>query len=743
MINHDQMITIFHVEVKGSSQPMKQLVQNMRNGITDIIEVPIPNVRPGTALVKTVVSLVSSGTERMIAEFAEKNLLEKARSRPDLVKQVVEKSRRDGIIQTAETVLNRLDQSLYLGYSSAGTILELGEDMADFRIGDRVSCAGSGHAVHAEYAVIPKNLLTKIPDSVDFESAAFTTVGAIALHGFRLAEPQIGDRVAVIGLGLLGMLSVQIARVAGCKVFGIDLDPERVDMCKNIGIEASTRGDSPSVGLAYTNGNGFDIILICADSRSNDPIELAGNLARSRARIIAVGAVGLEIPRKLYYEKELTLLVSRSYGPGRYDQNYEEKGIDYPPGYVRWTEGRNFSAFLDLIADQKITLHPLITHRYPIQNGAEAYQLIKNKSDSNYLGVILTYDSNDQGSQSNRRVRLNHKKSLSVSTSKLRIGVLGAGNYANAVFLPAIKNDPHTELVAIASANGLSARQTGSKFKFQYAASDENEIYKDPDIDAVVILTRHNMHSTQVVNALGNGKHVFCEKPIVISEQELDEVSSVYQDSESRQLTVGYNRRFSPFISTIKNKFLNRSEPIFINYRINAGYLPKDHWLHDPLQGGGRLVGEVCHFIDLCVFLVGLVPVSTTASAMADSNKYYQDNLAITLEFGDGSIAVIEYVANGSKIQSKEQIEIFYCGKSSIIDDFRSLILFEDNKKSENRSYLRQEKGHKEIWSSFVNGILESKDPIIPYDQIWGVSKSTFRILETLRTRQRTSIPPY
>ena len=319
----------------------------------------------------------------------------------------------------------------------------------------------------------------------------------------------------------------------------------------------------------------------------------------------------------------------------------------------------------------------------------------------------------------------------------LKIGVLGAGNYANAVFLPAIKKDPHTEFVAIASANGLSAQQTGSKFNFQYATSDEAEIYDNPDIDAVVILTRHNMHSTQVISALRHGKNVFCEKPLVISEQELVEVSTVYQNSPSQHLIVGFNRRFSPFITSIKNQLLNRSEPIFINYRVNAGYLPKDHWLHDPLQGGGRLIGEGCHFIDLCVYLVGMVPVNGTASAMADSNKYMQDNIAITLEFGDGSIAVIEYVANGSKIQSKEQIEIFYCGKSFIIDDFRSLTFFDENKKSENRSHLRQEKGHKEIWSAFVNSILGSKDAIIPYDQIWAVSKSTFQILETCAIKSK------
>ena len=731
------------MEEKGISQPMKQLVQNMRNGITGVVDIPVPKVRPGTALVKTAVSLVSTGTERMIAEFAEKSLLGKARSRPDLVRQVLDKTRRDGIVTTVETVFNRLDQSMYLGYSSAGTILELGEDMVGFQIGDRVSCAGSGHAVHAEYAVIPKKLLTKIPDSVDLESAAFTTVGSIALHGFRLAEPQIGDRVAVVGLGLLGLLSVQIAKAAGCKVFGIDLDPQRVELCKRSGIEASIREDSLVDGLSFTDGEGFDIILICADSRSNDPVELAGSIARLRARIIAVGAVGLDIPRKVYYEKELTLLVSRSYGPGRYDPTYEEKGIDYPPGYVRWTEGRNFSAFLVLIADQKIDLHTLITHRYLIENGADAYQLIKNKSGEAYLGVLLTYPSYDQVSQPNRRIRINPKKFPAGNTGSLRIGVLGAGNYANAVFLPAIKSDPHTELVAIVSANGLSARQTGSKFNFRYAASDEDEIYKDPDIDAVVILTRHNMHCTQVINALRKGKHIFCEKPLVISEQELDVVSGVYQDSESLQLTVGYNRRFSPFITSIKDQLLNRSEPIFINYRINAGFLPQDHWLHDPLKGGGRLVGEGCHFIDLCTFLVGMVPLSGTACAMADSNKYLQDNLAVTLEFCDGSIAAIEYLANGSKIQSKEQIEIFYCGKTFIIDDFRSLIIFDEKKRSEKRSLLRQEKGHKEIWGAFVSSVLGSKDPIIPYDQIWGASKTTFQILETLRTRQRFTIPPF
>ena len=415
---------------------MKQLLQNMRDGKALVAEVPAPAVRRGTALVATAASLVSAGTERMVVEFAEKSLVGKARSRPDLLRQVLDKARREGLLPTLQAAFNRLDQPMALGYSSAGTILAVGEGLQGFQVGDRVACAGGGYAVHAEYAVVPQNLLAKLPDNVDFESAAFTTLGAIALHGFRLAHPQVDERVAVIGLGLLGLLAAGIARAAGCAVFGVDLSPQRVELARRMGVEAVLRADAENAATAYTSARGFDVVLICADARSNDPIELAGLLARDRGQVVAIGAVGLNIPRTLYYNKEINFQVSRSYGPGRYDPDYEERGQDYPAGYVRWTEGRNLEAIVDLLAMGRLDVTPLISHRFPIQQAAEAYQLITGKLNQPFLGVLLTYPQ-DNAAVPARRVDLAARAPAVALTGEPVLGVLGAGNYASAVFLPA------------------------------------------------------------------------------------------------------------------------------------------------------------------------------------------------------------------------------------------------------------------------------------------------------------------
>ena len=596
---------------------MKQLLQNMKNGATTIVDVPVPTPRAGMALVKTAASLVSAGTERMVVEFAEKNYLGKARSRPDLVKQTLDKAKREGILPTVQAVFNRLDQPMALGYSSAGTIIGLGANMQGFQVGQRVACAGGGFAVHAEYNVVPRNLLVPLPDSVDFESAAFATLGAIAMHGFRLAQPQVGERAAVIGMGLLGLLGAQIAAAAGCRVMGIDIDPRRIDLAHSLGLEAVTRQGAADSAAAFTANRGFDVVLICADTPSNDPVELAGVIARDRARVVAVGAVGLNIPRKVYYEKELSFINSRSYGPGRYDASYEEEGRDYPIGFVRWTEGRNIESVVELMESGKLKVDSLITHRFPIDEAAQAYEVITGKKKEPFLGVVLTYANAVGKLEGSNVVR------FSVSTSKpatCKLGVLGAGLYANATLLPAIKNIADIELVGIASSGGLHAQHSGQKFGFKYATSSDEEILNDPNINTVAILTRHDSHADLVVKALNAGKHVFVEKPLAVTAEQLAQVTDVLTVARGL-LTVGFNRRFSPLAQSLSSFLFHRKEPMHLHYRVNAGYIPLNHWTHDEVLGGGRIIGEGCQFVDLLNFLVEAAPVLVSAYALPNGGK--------------------------------------------------------------------------------------------------------------------------
>ena len=708
---------------------MKQLLQNIKNGKSIVEDVPIPSPREGQALVKTEASLVSAGTERMVVEFAEKSLVGKARSRPDLVKQVVEKARREGLLNTAQSALNRLDHPLALGYSSAGTIAALGKNMQGFRVGQRVACSGGGYAVHAEYAVVPHNLLTPLPKNVDFESAAFTTLGAIALHGFRLAEPQIGESVTVIGLGLLGLLTAQIASAAGCNVLGIELDPERIALASSLGLEAVHREKAIDSAAAFTSSRGFDIVLICADTPSNDPVELAGIIARDRGRVVATGAVGLSIPRKVYYEKEISFINSRSYGPGRYDISYEEEGNDYPLGYVRWTEGRNFEAVLELMAKDKLKVKPLITHRFPIEKATQAYDVITGKKKESFLGVLLTYPGNNLKVET----RAIHFPVSVTTSSAVKLGVFGAGNFANAILLPVIKKASDIQLVGIASSGGLHAQHSGKKFGFQYATSGEDEIINDPYINTIAILTRHDSHAELAIKALKAGKHVFVEKPLAINAKQLEQVNKLLVSTRSVQslLTVGFNRRFAPLALQLSTFYKNRDEPMHVHYRVNAGYLPLNHWTHDPEIGGGRIIGEACHFVDFITFLVGGPPVSVTAHALPDTNKYREDNISMTFTFPDGSIGVVDYLANGDKASPKERVEVFCGGKIAVLDDFVSLQMIEDGKKKEERG--AQDKGWVNEWKIFTKSIREGGPPPIPYEELIGVTKSTFAAVESVR----------
>jgi predicted dehydrogenase len=739
---------------------MKQLLQNLRTGETEIVEVPIPQPKPGTALIMTAASLVSAGTERMVLDFAGKSLLGKARSRPDLARQVIDKARREGVLTTLESAFNRLEDPLPLGYSSAGTITELGPGLQNFTVGQRVACAGGGYAVHAEYALVPQNLMAVLPDDVDFESGAFSTLGAIALHGFRLANPGIGEQVAVIGLGVLGLLAAAIANAAGCSVLAIDLDPQRVKLAESMGAELTVlREDAESAAQRISRGRGCDAVLICADTPSSDPVELAGAIARDRARVVAVGAVGLEIPRKIYYEKELSFINSRSYGPGRYDPAYEEGGRDYPIGYVRWTEGRNLEAFIDLLASGRVDVHPLISHRFPIEKALQAYKLITNVKKQPSLGIILTYDSRDsrpgdESYQIETKTFSPPSPAPASQTDTIKLGILGAGNFATAVMLPVLRKFDDIELVGIASGSGLSAQTAANRFGIGYATSDENQILNDASINTIAVLTRHNLHAQQVLAALQAGKHVFCEKPLAINSQDLDQIiqalsssAGAEPDNESHKediakplLTVGFNRRYAPFAQQLK-KFIGKNhEPLVAHYRINAGIIPLTHWLHDPEQGGGRIIGEGCHFIDFLTFLVGEPPSSISANALPNDGRFRDDNVQLFLTFPDGSIGTIDYLAVGDKTFPKERLEVFTGGKVGVLEDYRSLELVQNGKSKKFHSRFRQDKGHHGEWVAFAQGITETKLPPISYTHLVGVTRTSFAAVEALRTGEKKII---
>ena len=720
-------------------------------------EVPAPQLLPGCVLVRIAASLVSAGTERASSEFARKSLLQKAQSRPDLVREVISKVQRDGLFSAIQTVRSRLDQPQTPGYSSAGTVVAVGHGVVDLRPGDRVACAGAGFAVHAEVACVPRLLVALIPTrpisgdtiasgEVPFDEAAFATLGAVALHGIRTSESKLGDLVAVIGLGLLGQLTVQLLKAAGCRVLGMDIDDSRAKLARRMGADdvASSASAFRDLCLETSRGFGVDSVLIAAETSSSDPVNLAGAVARDRAIVVAVGTVGMEIERKAYYEKELDFRISRSYGPGRYDAAYEQKGRDYPIGYVRWTETRNMEAFVQFLAEKRVDVGALITHRFSIERAQGAYDLITGKSQESFLGVVIQYSATGDVSQMIALV----PDSVSGAArralpSGASVGLLGAGVFATGTLVPAMKVSGDTTLVTICAANGSHAQYAQRKFGFRNCTTDETQLIQDPAINAVVIATRHHLHARQALAALAAGKHVFCEKPLCLSEGELRSIVDTYRGitlAEHPTLMVGFNRRFAPMIVRMKSFLSPISEPLALHYRLNAGYLPADHWVNDREQGGGRILGEVCHFVDLLMFLAASSIVEVEARPLGNSGRYSGDNVLVSLRFENGSEGTISYLANGDRSFSKERIEVFGGGSAVVLEDFRNLELVRNGRKETIHSRWRQDKGHRGEWTAFVQAVQRKTEAPIAFEELVCSTLATLRVDESAATGKPLSV---
>jgi predicted dehydrogenase/threonine dehydrogenase-like Zn-dependent dehydrogenase len=711
---------------------MKQVLHYRRSGATRVVEVPAPLTPSGGVLVHNRWSLISPGTERMLVEASGANLVNTARQRPDLVKQVLEKATRDGVAATVEAVRSRLDVAIPLGYSCAGTVLDVGaRARGAFSKDDRVACAGASQANHADVVAVPKHLAVRVPDAVSLADAAFVTVGAVALQGVRVADVRLGEACIVVGLGLVGQLTVQLLKAAGCRVFGIDVAADKVDLARAHGADGACARSDPDLlehVRAFSQGRGADAILITAATGSSDPVQLAPSLARDRAVVVAVGMIGMDVPRNAYYEKELQLRLSRSYGPGRYDRTYEEDGVDYPFGYVRWTEQRNMEAFLDLVAAGTVQPARLVTHRVPIAEAERAYQIVTGEVAEPYLGILLEYPQHT-GVDAPTRTRVDLRPALPRHQQTVRLGVVGAGSFARSVLLPELKK-PRVELRGVATASAPSAQQTATRFGFGYAATDWRQVVEDDSIDAVLVATRHDLHASVAAAALRAGKSVFVEKPMALSETELADLLAAWRES-ARILQVGFNRRFAPNYRRLKAHVSKRSGPLMLAYRVNAGTVSPSSWIVDPVQGGGRLVGEVCHMVDLLVDLTG-APV-TSVYALASEGA--ADDALLTLHFANGSIGTIVYGSGGDRSLPKEQLEVLGGGMAAVLDDFRRLRLHSGGRTTRFGGRLAtQDKGHAAELEAFLEAVRHGKaSPVDPEDAAH-VTRVTFAAVESART---------
>ena len=706
---------------------MKQILQNLKDGSTEVADVPCPRPGRGQLLIRTTHTLVSAGTERMLVDFGKAGFIDKARQQPDKVRMVLDKVRTDGLAPTIEAVRNKLDQPLPMGYCNVGEVVEVGAGVTGFAVGDRVASNGK----HAEMVAVPVNLCARVPGAVGDESAAFTVLGAIALQGIRIAQPTLGEAVVVTGLGLIGLVTVQLLKAQGCRVLGLDFDADKLALARRFGAEVvdlKSGADPVAAAQAFSRGRGVDAVLITASTKSSEPVHQAALMCRKRGRIVLVGVAGLELSRADFYEKELSFQVSCSYGPGRYDPSYEEKGQDYPVGFVRWTEQRNFEAVLDMLAERRLDVAPLVTHRFPIERAQAAYEVVGGREPS--LGIVLEYPVPPPDGADPRLART---VALAAAATTVpapsapgrapAISVIGAGNYAGAVLLPAFKATG-ARLVRIASAGGASSVHLGRKFGFAEATTDTEALLADPSCDAVVVSTRHDTHADYVCRALAAGKHVFVEKPLALTLPELDRIGAAVRAAPGLVVAVGFNRRFAPQVRRIKALLAGTPGPKGFVMTVNAGAIPATHWTHDREIGGGRIVGEGCHFVDLLRFLAGAAITSHGAVRMAADTA---DTATITLGFADGSIGTVHYFANGPKAFPKERLEVFAGGRVLQLDNFRRLAGFGWPGFSR-MNLWRQDKGQGACAQAFVDAVRQGAGSPIPLDELLEVGRVSIEL---------------
>lgn len=697
---------------------MKQIIQDLKIGATILEEVPVPQVRSGYILVKTTRSLVSLGTERMLVEFGKASLIDKVRQQPDRVKQVLDKIKTDGLLPTLEAVFNKLNQPLPLGYCNVGVVVAVGKGVTEFSVGDRVASNGN----HAEFVCVPKNLAAKIPDNVTDDQATFTVIGSIGLEGIRLIKPELGETIVVVGLGLIGLISAQLLIASGCNVIGIDFDQSKVDLARSFGVDAVNPAlgtDSVAYVESATGGVGADAVLITASTKSDDVVHQACEMSRKRGRIVLTGVVGMNMRRDDFYKKELSFQVSCSYGAGRYDEEYENKGRDYPLPYVRWTEKRNFEAILQALGSGRLNVTSLISEIVDLDDYGQIYGDMRRKGT---IASILRYSDN---AKPERVVPVAGARLMPPSGT---IGIIGAGNFTSSTVIPALAK-AGANVKYIASAQGLSAKILAKKIGAPYATSDYREILRDSDVSLVLITTRHNMHASGVLEAIAAGKHVFVEKPLCLNLEELHKIEEAYESASGITLTVGYNRRFSPFAKKIKE--LAGDGPKHIVATMNAGFIPPGMWVHDMEIGGGRIIGEACHFIDLCSYLAGSRVVRVCANAMGDNPEDNTDNVSILLKYANGSNAVINYFANGSKAYQKERVELFSQGRVFVLENWRKLQAFGVKGFSGMKSSI--DKGHKAEFALLCEKAVSGGEPLIPFDSIVNTTKASFAVIRSIK----------
>jgi predicted dehydrogenase len=712
---------------------LKQLLQDLRTGKVEVVEVPRPLVQPGHLLIATVKSLISTGTERMLVEFGKAGWIDKARQQPDKVRQILEKIRTDGVLPTLEAVQAKLDRPLPLGYCNCGAVLETGEGVIGFASGDRVVSNGP----HAEVVCVPANLCAKVPDGVSDDEAAFAVLSSVALQGIRLAAPTLGETFAVVGLGLIGQIAVQLLRANGCRAIGIDILSSRAEAAQACGCALfvnSSEEDPVAAALGVTGGRGVDGVIIAAATRSNEPVSQAAKMCRKRGRIVLVGVAGLELSRADFYEKELSFQVSCSYGPGRYDPAYEEGGKDYPLGFVRWTEGRNFEAVLDMMASGCLEVRPLIGKVIPFESSPAAYADLSG--DDSGFGILLEYPGIAGLAEASGPIPRPPAAASSAAAGKPSVGIVGAGNFAVSVLMPAVKA-AGARLAAVASAKGVTAAHAAKKFGFESACTDYRSILSDPGIDTVIIATRHDLHAGMAAEALRAGKHVFVEKPLALNDEQLDDVIRAHAEACARrpvQIMVGFNRRFAPLVVKMKSLLEGAAEPKVFILTVNAGRIPADHWTQDFAIGGGRIVGEGCHFVDLLRHLAGAPIARVQAMSMGGSSSdgIREDKAVFTIGFADGSLGTVQYLANGCRSYPKERLEVFCGGRILVLDNFRRLAGFGWSRFRADRTW-RQDKGHMQEISAFLSRVERGGDGLIPFPELVEVTRATFRIASLLR----------